>query len=427
MSGVPSERRWHVHFAGGERVKWALDEDLRHAREALGGDAVITGLPAARIVHFAWWLGVLTAGRAALEGKSVVCFADNPPSFYLTQPQFLSAARRVDLWVARTREAHAQFQTLGLPVARAPYCVDEEVFRPLPDRERLRAEIDLPRDAFVIGNFHRDSDGSNLALPKRQKGADVFLEIARRLHARLPRTMVLLAGPRRHWLRAKLAEAGVPCRFVGAVQDGDDYAVNILPRSRLNELYQALDVCVISSRWEGGPHSTLEALYAGRPVISTPVGISRDCLSGECLFQTVHEAVEHLSGHAAARSLDEPAGRARDVVVRANSRTALREKLLEVYAPLPRGGESLLRASRAAVCELAGRAAGMLRERREDYPPDDRANRVARMVQELQTRGAGEAIVVETPIGDGSDPASSWSQLRAAAQMCRGDREGRRQ
>lgn len=422
MSQPPSDQRWHVHFAGGERVKWALDEDLRHAKEALGNDAVFTGLPAARIVHFAWWLGVLTSGRQALAGKTVVCFADNPPSFYLTQPQFLSAARRVDLWVARTREAHAQFRTLGLPVAQAPYCVDEDVFRPLPDRESLRAQIDLPRDAFVIGNFHRDSDGSNLASPKRQKGADIFLAIAKRLHARLPRTMVLLAGPRRHWLRTELSAAGVPCRFVGAVQDDDDYAVNILPRTRLNELYQALDVCVISSRWEGGPHSTLEALFAGRPVISTPVGISRDCLPGGCLFQTVDEAVSKLEHHAAERTLDQPTESARITAGQANSRSALRGKLLEVYAALPRGGETLVRASRAAAWDLAGRAAGMLRERREDFPPDGRAELVAKMVQELQARGTGEELVVETALGDASDSAAAWSQLRAAAQMCRGDR-----
>lgn len=336
-----SKDSWHIHFAGDQKVKWALDEDLKWARAALGEHARLTSLPQARIVHAAWWPALEAIGQGALAGKTVLCFADNPPALYLSQPGFAEAAKYVDRWIARSREALAQFQSLDLPAVRAPYCVDPEIFKALPD---FRRESD---GHFVIGNFHRDTEGANLAKPKAQKGPDIFLEIATVLHRRVPQTLVLLAGPRRHWLRANLAERGVPFRFVGEVREGDDFETNILDRPTLNRLYHELDVCVVSSRWEGGPYSVLESLFAGRPVISTPVGIARDALPPECLYRSVEEAVTLLENHFHKRSLAAPAEEARRIARRENSLERLRECLLAVYEPLPRGGASLAGAARS--------------------------------------------------------------------------------
>lgn len=333
-----SEERWHIHLAGGQKVKWALDEDLHWAREALAESAVFTSLSHARIVHAAWWPALLAMGLDALEGKVVVCFADNPPAFYLTQPGFEKACRRVDLWIARSREAQAQFQCLGLRAVQAPYCVDPQIFRPLPDGASIRHELALPRDAFVIGNFHRDSEGGDLSRPKAQKGPDIFLEIARELHRRLPRVVVLLAGPRRHWLRSGLQKAGIPFRFAGVVKDTDDYDTNILSRENLNRLYQALDVCVVSSRWEGGPYSVLEAVFAGRAVLSTPVGTARDALPEDCLFRSVDEAVNRLEALAKKNATDMLATGWRNEVMKRHSAARLKGCLFKAYENLPKGG-----------------------------------------------------------------------------------------
>lgn len=334
---------WHVHFAGGQKIAWALDEDLRWAREALTGRIRESGMASARIVHAAWWPALVAIGEAALEGKAVVCFADNPPAFYLTQPGFEWAARRVDLWIARSREAAGQFASLGLRVVQVPYCIDPQVFRPLPDRLSIRRECSLADDAFVIGNFHRDSEGGNLGKPKAQKGPDIFLEIARALHRRVPRTVVLLAGPRRHWLRHALEGAGIPYRFVGQTLEADDYEINILDRAQLNRLYQALDACVISSRWEGGPYSVLEALFAGRPVLSTPVGMARDALPDEALYRSVEEAVDRLE------SLPTSGQSTREEALRNYSLDQMRTGLLAAYANLPTGGVSLSSALRSGA------------------------------------------------------------------------------
>lgn len=292
-----------VAFLGDQKIAWALDEDLLWIRKACLDQIQETPVFRAATVISAWWPAVVACHPWELENKRVICFADNPPSFYLTVPGFLEAASRVDLWVARSREAASQFQAIGLPVARAPYCADPEVFKPLAIRASIRQELGIPGESFVIGNFHRDSEGADLSRPKLQKGPDRFLEVARGLFKTRPNLRVLLAGPRRHWLRQALAQSGIPCTFAGTITEEDDYPLNILGRDRLNQLYHALDMCVISSRWEGGPYSVLEALFSGCPVISTPVGTARDVLPPELIFRTPEEAVRIVESGLPAESI----------------------------------------------------------------------------------------------------------------------------
>ena len=403
--------RWHVHFTGWQRVAWALDEDLRWARTALRNRATSVPLPLARVVHAAWWPAIEQIGVAALGNRKVLCFADNPPAFYVTQPGFAAVSRRVDLWLARSQEAVAQFRTLGLPVEFVPYCADPEVFKPLDERYSIRRQFNIPENAFVIGNFHRDSEASNLGAPKRQKGPDILFEIARSLHDRLPNLLVLLAGPRRHWLLRRLEERAIPFRFVGEKPEGrDDYERNIQDRTALNRLYQALDVCVVSSRWEGGPHTVLEAILAGRPLISTPVGIARDLLPPGHLFRSVDEAVSLLEEHARTHTLFRGGGVRRGRVLREYSLEALRERLAAVYAPLPTGPNE--------PAEILGSACRLLharlrRPRWQEVPPDDPARRMS----EASCRGL--VPDARLPHYDSENPAGDWEAFLTYAARIR--------
>jgi len=348
--------RWHVCLSGWLDVPWALDEDLSWVKRSLSGTCVWSSLPFARILHAAWPIAIGGLPAGALKGKYVVCQADNPPSFYLGTREFEHVVPRVDLWIARSQEAVAQFRLLGLPVAFVPYAVDPAIFRPLDNASEIRHALGIPQEAFVIGNFHRDSEGGDLAKPKKQKGPDLFLEIARRLHARVPETVVLLAGPRRHWLLRALRAAGVPTVFAGEEPgEEDDYRRNILPRSRLNELYQALDVCLVSSRWEGGPYSVLEALAAGRDVVSTPVGVARDVLPPECLCSSVDDAVQILTDRARGGSPGPLCREAARRAAKSHGPGAVRDAYLAVYEKLPRGGVSMTSALGSAFHAAASR------------------------------------------------------------------------
>ena len=304
MRSLPADRsatylhalKPRVHFFGGQGIGWALDEDLNRARAAVAGQIDEGSFARSPIILSAWWPPLLQVGRRALNGKSVICLADNPPTFYLTRPGFEAAVSRVDLWVARSREAVRQFKELGLPVTFAPYTVDPGIFRELPMEERLeiRSALGFEENDFVVGNFNRDSLERDLSLPKAQKGPDHFVELVDEARKAIPALKVLLAGPRRHWLRGELARRGIPCVFAGKVLPQDDFSVNVLPRDKLNSLYAALDCTLISSRWEGGPYAVLEALQAARPVISTRVGMASDLLKG-WLYDSPKEGAELLS------------------------------------------------------------------------------------------------------------------------------------
>lgn len=332
--------KWQVHFAGYQRVKWAWDEDLRWAEAALDGRVMSRAAWNSRIIHAVWWPSAWVLGARLLSRRRVVCFADNPASYYARHPLFHAVARHVDMWIARSTAVAGEFEALGLPVVRAPYCADRSVFRPLPDRASIRRswreKLNIPADAFVIANFNRDSEWTAVGpRPKRQKAPEIFLRMVEQVAAKHPHIIVLLAGPRRHWLRKELEHRGVPFRFVGDPVSADDYKTNVLDRATLNELYHASDLYLLTSRWEGGPHAVLEASLAGLPVLSTPVGMAADLLKSDCLFDSVEEGVRKLDAfvrNGFPSGLDE---NTRLRAERNHSMEKLRESLLEAYAAIP--------------------------------------------------------------------------------------------
>ena len=52
----------------------------------------------------------------------------------------------------------------------------------------------------------------------------------------------------------------------------------------LNELYNCLDLYIVSSRFEGGPRSIVECGFTKTPIISTDVGIASEFLSSKSIF-----------------------------------------------------------------------------------------------------------------------------------------------
>ena len=120
----------------------------------------------------------------------------------------------------------------------------------LPARDVLRRELEL--------------DGPTLAFAGRlgpQKALGVALEAL----AALPDVTLLVAGdgPDRDALEQRARELGIDgrARFLGSV-----------PRDGVLRLFRAADASVLSSSWENLPHTVLEALAVGSPVIATAVG-----------------------------------------------------------------------------------------------------------------------------------------------------------
>lgn len=320
----------------GDKHGWAIDEDLRLMRRSLDGVARETGLAAADVVHAPFWPPLAMHDRGVLRRRFVIAQADNPPFFYLTQPDFAWGQSLVDLWVARSTEAHAQFRDLGLNSIHIPYAIDGSVFSCLGGNESLRTKYGLPRDAYIIGNFHRDSEGCDLAKPKLQKAPEMMLAVLRKLQAGGAKFHVLLAGPRRHWLRSGLRQAGIPFTFIGRETGGnDDFGVNILSRAQLNELYNACDLYLIPSRWEGGPQSAMEAAATRTKILGTPLGVARDILDPECLFDTAGEAAGKILRDMRSGWLGRHADAQEERVRREHTGEAMARHLRALYTELP--------------------------------------------------------------------------------------------
>src|SRR5439155_26658217 len=70
-------------------------------------------------------------------------------------------------------------------------------------------------------------------------------------------------GPERQSLEARAGELGIGDRvtFLGAQ-----------PRERILELFHAADATILSSSWENFPHTVVEALAVGTPVLAMEAG-----------------------------------------------------------------------------------------------------------------------------------------------------------
>jgi glycosyltransferase involved in cell wall biosynthesis len=132
----------------------------------------------------------------------------------------------------------------------------------LPPRDELRADLGL--------------DGSVLAFAGRlgpQKAVGVLL----RALADVQDVALVIAGdgPDRAALERNVRELGLDgrVRFLGGV-----------PREQVLRLFGAADASVLPSAWENFPHSVVEALAVGCPVIATAVGgvpeVVRDGVNG---------------------------------------------------------------------------------------------------------------------------------------------------
>ncbi len=276
-----------IYITGGEQAGWALDMEVKQLTSALQNipSVIIANSPEdADVIYSVWWEIFRRIPVSILNRKYVICSMCNRPFHEFTQPHFSVLLPLIDLVVAQSAEAMQELQSVGVNCVYAPYTLDTSIFSLIREKHLLRAKYHLPQDAYILGNFHRDSEGANLAMPKQQKGVDILFEMIRLVWRSHHNIHVLLAGPRRHWLRYQLENAHIPYTFIGHMTQNDDWNINILTLPQINELYHCLDLAVVSSRWEGAPRTLMEAAATKTKAISTNVGIATDLLTEKCRY-----------------------------------------------------------------------------------------------------------------------------------------------
>jgi glycosyltransferase involved in cell wall biosynthesis len=120
----------------------------------------------------------------------------------------------------------------------------------LPPRDVVRTEFGFEGNVLVFAGRLGP-----------QKGLDVALEAL----VEVPGVDLVIAGdgPERPMLERLVAELGLngSVRFLGSV-----------PRQTVLRLFHAADASLLPSRWENFPHTVVESLAVGCPVIATSVG-----------------------------------------------------------------------------------------------------------------------------------------------------------
>ena len=158
----------------------------------------------------------------------------------------------------------------------------------LPSREEARAVLGITRP--TLGTAGR--------LTAQKALGDALAAVARVDGVSL---VVLGDGPERAALERRSAELGLTrrVRFLGAGT-----------RDEVVRLFRAVDAVLLTSAWENLPHTLLEALAVGTPVIATAVGgvpeVVRDGENGLLVppgdVEAIAAAIERLLGDASLRA-----------------------------------------------------------------------------------------------------------------------------
>jgi len=161
-----------------------------------------------------------------------------------------------------------------------PYWYNEKLWTARQDKNVLREKLQIRTDKLVIGSFQRDTEGSDLKTPKLSKGPDIFCDILEQLD---PKPHILLAGWRRQYVISRLEEAGISYSYF-----------EMANFEELNNLYNCLDLYLVTSRHEGGPQAILECASNKTPILSTDVGFANKVLIQESILDTVGDFVNKI-------------------------------------------------------------------------------------------------------------------------------------
>ncbi|HET7435638.1 MAG TPA: hypothetical protein VFN10_13095 [Thermoanaerobaculia bacterium] len=308
-------------MSGQDYVGWALDVQRKYLIDGIHrlGHRVVKNPFFADAVISVHWLPLTNWRYTFFRWKRVATLATNYINLsdpeYPYRAQFEAVNARTVAWIAPSRRQLEEFERHGVRAFYQPFYVEEFFFRPQTKTRRELCEafgIDYARveGRVVIGSIQRDTEGHDLSVGKWSKGPHLIVELLRSLPDK-EKYVLLLAGPRRHWILQQCREHGIPYVYAGnePAPGEDDIASNLLPAEQMPDLYSLTDLYLVTSPHEGGPKSILEATLMRTLILSTDVGLVRDFLEPDCVFANMEEYKAGLR-----RFVDEfPTGRFRGI------------------------------------------------------------------------------------------------------------------
>ena len=162
------------------------------------------------------------------------------------------------------------------PIHFIEYWANQKIWKPTGLKQDLRKKYGLSNTSYLIGSFQRDTEGHDLKSPKLEKGPDLFVDAVEKMWKNNKNIHVLLGGWRRQYIISRLSNAGIPYTFFERPN-----------QEIINELYQTLDLYLVTSRCEGGPQALIECGLLNIPVASRDVGVASQVLKKESIHDDV--------------------------------------------------------------------------------------------------------------------------------------------
>jgi glycosyltransferase involved in cell wall biosynthesis len=197
------------------------------------------------------------------ESKADILWRHLPALYFALEARVVGSLSSA--WCVREQGAESlrkRYPFLAHHIHFIPTWVDHEVFFPLPESERRRTRVTLELSLGLDPNAFRLITVGRL---DTQKNPDLLLSAVGKLVERKVKIELIFVGD--GLLRAKLEK-----RVLNEGLSGRVHFLGLKSAADIAQLLHTADCFALSSAYEGMPMALLEALGAGIPVVTTPVG-----------------------------------------------------------------------------------------------------------------------------------------------------------
>jgi len=213
--------------------------------------------------------------QAILQSKKVIATIHHIDQDYLSDGKYRRQFKFIRKYASlihsicpQTTQDIKKYCDLEAPIITKYLWVKDPQFYPINSEQKVGLKqkygIGNEGSSFVVGNFQNE---------KKSKAPEIFLKIVLDMIDMGRKIEVVLSGRNRQFLIENFKKIGVKYHYF-----------QMVPLETINELYNCLDLYIISSRYEGGPRSIIECGLTRTPVISTKVGIAPDFMDENSLF-----------------------------------------------------------------------------------------------------------------------------------------------
>lgn len=297
-----------VFILGEEGTGWSIDKDRYYTIKAIQSIEhfeITDNIFISDIIYVVWWNKLFDWKFKLfnkLFNKKIIATITNDLSHQ--ENLVIELANKVDVIVYANSKQKDKFIKLGIQekcLYFNPFYVDEKIFKKLEFSKeeictKFGIDFSMIKGKKLIGSFQRDSLGEDLSKPKWQKDPDMLIDIMKKLDKK--DYILLLTGPRRHYVINKCKRYNIDYIFVGDEsyidKNIDDLDKNALTIENMPYLYNLIDLYLVSSRAEGGPKAIPESILCGCSILSTDVGFAKDFLDDGSIYSSCDDAIEKI-------------------------------------------------------------------------------------------------------------------------------------